>query len=133
MRHSAALLGAPLPSLTPPHLLAEAMAEPVASEQEGLPIFESVESEYLDAYGANRLGLSDAEAGAPAQGGRPAELVPGTTVHRSATAAVSAQIARTRLTSFQQGSRRARAEAQTARETERTWEDSEGARGSGLS
>jgi len=79
------------------------MPEPVASQKEGLPIFESVESEYLGAHGAN--------------------LVPGTMVHRSATAAVSAQIARTRLTSFQQGSRRARAEAQIAREAERTRED----------
>jgi len=103
MRQGAPLLGAPLPSLTPPHLLAETMPEPVASQKEGLPIFESVESEYLGAHGAN--------------------LVPGTMVHRSATAAVSAQIARTRLTSFQQGSRRARAEAQIAREAERTRED----------
>jgi signal transduction histidine kinase len=133
MRHSAPLLGAPLPSLTPPHLLAEVMPELAASEQEGLPIFESVESEYLGAGSANRLGLSDAEACAPAQDSRSAEFVPGATVHRSAAAAVSAQIARTRLTSFQQGSRRARAETQTAREAKRTWEDSEGARGSGLS
>ncbi|MGI9006969.1 MAG: ATP-binding protein [Streptosporangiaceae bacterium] len=44
-----------------------------------------------------------------------AGLVHGPMVHRSATATASAQIARTRLTSFQQGSRRARAEAQVVR------------------
>jgi signal transduction histidine kinase len=103
LRHGAPLLGAPLPSHTPPGLLAETMPGPVASEKEGLPILEPVESAYLGAYGAN--------------------LVAGTMVHRSATAAVSAQIARSRLTSFQQGSRRARAEAQLAREAKRTRED----------
>ncbi len=123
MRHGAPLLGAPLPSLTPPLHLAEAMPEPVASQMEGLPVFESVESEYLGAYGANRLGLTGAEAGTPAQSSRQAKHVPRTMVHRSATAAVSAQIARSRLTSFQQGSRRARAETQVAREAKRTRED----------
>lgn len=40
-----------------------------------------------------------------------------------ATAAVSAQIARTRLTSFQQGSRRARAETRVTRDPKRTRDD----------
>jgi len=151
LRYGAPLLGAPLPSLAPPHLLAETEPEPVASEKEGLPIFDSVESEYLGAYGADRLGLSapqdgqptltgrppaapasrasvadggrGAEADAPAQRSRQANLVPGTMVHRRATAAVSAQIARSRLASFQQGSRRARAEARIVREAKRTRED----------
>ena len=150
-RYGVALLGAPLPAPTLPDLAAETMPEPAASEQEGLPIFESVESEYFGALGGQRLGLGVPREGQPtltggqpatpasrasvADGGRGAEadasarrslqanVVPGTVVRRSATAAVSAQIAQSRLASFQQGSRRARAEAQVAREAKRTRED----------
>ena len=111
LRHGVPLLGAPLPSLAPPDPLAETVPEPVASQPEDLPIFDSVESEYLGAYGADRLGLS-----AP-------QNQPATMVHRRATAALSAQIARTRLASFQQGARRARAEAWIVREAKRTRED----------
>lgn len=125
MRRGARLLGAPLPCPAPPDPVAETVPEPVASEKEGLPIFDSVESEYLAAYGADRIGHGGrgAEADAPAQRSRQANLVPGTMVHRRATAAVSAQIARSRLASFQQGSRRARAEAQMVREAKAARED----------
>ena len=121
LRYGVPLLGAPLPSLAPPHPLAQSVPEPSASEEEGLPIFDSVESEYRGAYGADRLGLREADPAA--QRSRPANLVPGAMVHQPATAAISAQIARRRLASFQQGSRRARAEARLVREAKRTRED----------
>jgi signal transduction histidine kinase len=123
----ALLLGAPLAALAPPHTLAENVPEPNDSEKEGLPIFDSVESEYLSSYGADRPGLSTPQDGQPTltEGppAPPASRASAAHRRRGAEAAVSAQIARSRLASFQQGSRRARAEARVVREAKRTRED----------
>ena len=121
--------GAPLPSLPPPHPLAESQPEPVASEKEGLPIFESVESEYLGAYGAGRLGLSAPQNGHPTLTGRPpaAPASRATAADRGRGAQPDAPARRSRqasrLASFQQGSRRARAEARLVREAKPARED----------
>ncbi len=155
-------LGAPLPSQPPAASFATtgpepAGAEPAAAEPAGLPIFESVESEYVRTHGWGPLQPSEPKAGQPtltgqpaaasasqasaADGGHPAaadtpaaggltsaglpqrtpqaDLVPGTVVDREtpqATAAESAQMARSRLAGFQQGSRRAQAVRRTNRD-----------------
>ena len=67
---------------------------------------------------ATRRGVALLAAPLPSQ----ADLVPGM-IRRPATAATSAQIARTRLASFEQGSRRARADAQAAREANAARDD----------
>jgi signal transduction histidine kinase len=97
------LLAAPLPPQPP----AVAVPEPAGSGPGGLPIFESVKSEYVRARGGGLL-----ESGLPRRTRR-ATLAPGNVTGRETPqprSAESAQIARTRLASFQQGSRRARAD-----------------------
>ncbi len=117
-------LGAPLPSQAPAASIAATGPEPAGAEPGGLPIFESVESEYLRTDRGGVLGPGGPQAGGLTSAGLPqrtpqANLVPGTGVDRETqepTAAESAQIARSRLASFQQGSRRARTVARTDRD-----------------
>jgi signal transduction histidine kinase len=179
-------LGAPLPSQAPAASFAVTVPEPTGGETAGLPIFESVESEYLRVHGSAPLRPSEPQVGQPALTGRPASaaasasrtsaaddspaaaadtpvadtpvadtptadtpaaatpaaggltsaglpqrtpqanLVPGTVVDREApqgTVAESAQIARSRLATFQQGSRRARAVARMDRDAKPAQDD----------
>jgi signal transduction histidine kinase len=135
-------LGAPLPYPATSASGQVIMPEPVGTEPgAALPIFESVESDYLQAHGQGRPGAAVADvpvdgaavADVPVDGdltsaGLPrripqANLVPdGAAAGRppgQATAAVSAQIALGRLASFQRGSRRARARARINRDATR--------------
>lgn len=163
-RDAVPFLGAPLPSLAPAPSLAETGSATASAESAGLPIFDSVESEYFGPRDVDRLRLSElryvqstltagpstapgsrasaadggpgAEADAPAASGltstglpqlrRQASLVPDSVADRRtlrATPGSPAQIAQTRLASFQQGSRRARAVARTKREAKRAHEE----------
>ena len=83
------LLGAPLPSRAPAEVPVVTVPEPSGAEAGGLPIFDSVESEYP----GRGSGLT--AAGLPQR---------------------TAQTARSRLASFQHGSRRAREEARMPRD-----------------
>jgi hypothetical protein len=112
------LLSAPLPPL-PPALSFTAAGPPDYSGQTGLPIFDSVDSGYLGDYGAAGRRRAEADGAAPGgltsaglpQRDRRASLRPGAAGGETsqATAVASADNARSRLASFQQGSRRARA------------------------
>ncbi len=95
-------------------------------DQAGLPIFDSVESGYLGVYGAGRRRAGAAgtapggltSAGLPQRDRRASLAVPETADRDTsrATELASAHSALHRLASFQQGSRRARADAQLARD-----------------
>jgi signal transduction histidine kinase len=108
-------LGAPLPS-PPPAATDSAVTvpEPLAAELGGaLPIFESVESDYFRTRGGGLLRPTEPGAGQPTLTGQPA-AAPASWASaadgwRAAAAAESTQTARSRLASFQRGSRRARA------------------------
>ncbi len=115
-------LGAPVPAPAPSASFAVTVPEPAGPEPGGaLPIFASVESDYLHTRGPGRHGeppaSQPAASGARTAAGLPqripqASLVPGAAAGqqiRPAAAAESAQIALGRLASFQRGSRRARA------------------------
>lgn len=132
-------LGAPVASPAPPASFAAPEPEPAGAEPGGaLPIFESVESRYLHTRRQDLLGPSEPQAAesTPASGGLTsaglpqrvpqANLVPGAAADREtrqATAAESAQIGAGRLASFQRGSRRARAAAQSVRDARQSSED----------
>jgi signal transduction histidine kinase len=141
------MLGAPLPSQAPGAPVQ--VAEPGMTDAEpddGAPIFESVRSGYLQAFGQGLLRFSDQQAGpapagwpvrppvswgdsgGPAGAGYPAAARPAAVppprmpqagrVHGAAAgqqvpAAESAELARSKLASFQRGSRRARTAART--------------------
>jgi len=162
-----AMLGAPMPAPAPAAATDETAPEPMESEpDDGLPIFESVRSGYLHAFGRDlprsgeqqadespadeqQAGQSPAEqparppaswgdgngqAGAAAAGPTAASGLPQRTPEpgqvrgaatdqetqvdpdtEHASAAESAESTRSKLASFQRGSRRARATAQTNR------------------
>jgi hypothetical protein len=125
------LLGAPLPALA--HSDAITVPEPAdehstGAEPAGLPIFDSVESEYFRAYGDPPAAGGLTSGGLP-QRSRQASVAPGTAAGRQASqapparASVSAHITGSRLASFQQGSRRARAVARTEREAQPAEDD----------
>ena len=66
-------LGAPLPSPAPAASFAVTVPEPVGTEPGGaLPIFESVESDYLHTRGRDLLRPSEPQAGQPTLAGQPA-------------------------------------------------------------
>ena len=90
------LLGAPLPSQAPAEVLAVAVPEPSGADAGGLPIFDSVESDYP----GRGSGLTS--AGLPQR---------------------TAETARSRLASFQHGSRRAREEAGMSRDAKSDQDD----------
>jgi signal transduction histidine kinase len=129
-------LGAPVRSPAPATSVAEGGPEPASAEpDETLPIFASVESEYLHTRGSGLVQPGEPPAGQPAAG-QPAEAadcpaaggrtsaglpqrsqqaqsVPGSAVGGEtpyAPMAESAQIAQSRLARFQRGSRRAQAD-----------------------
>jgi hypothetical protein len=114
-------LGAPLPSPARATSFAVTVPEPMGAELGGaLPIFESVESDYSQTRGR---GLTS--AGLP-QRIPQANLIPGAAGDRETrpgTAAEAAQIARSRLDSFQRGSRRARAMARMDRDAKQPAQD----------
>jgi signal transduction histidine kinase len=141
-------LSAPLPAQAPGAAFAVTAAEPVRTEsRSALPIFESVESDYFHTRARDLLrcepqaGPTPAAAGTPAAGtpaaGTPAaaglprripqaNLVPGAAADREtrqAPAAESAQIALSRLASFQRGSRRARAVTRMDRDEDQSAQD----------
>jgi signal transduction histidine kinase len=127
LRDAVPLLGAPLPQLAPAPSDAIAVpepagAEPAGAEPAGLPIFDSVESEYFRAHGDTPAAGRLTSGGLP-QRSRQASVAPGTAVDRRAPASVSAHITGSRLASFQQGSRRARAVARTEREAQPAEDD----------
>jgi signal transduction histidine kinase len=163
-------LGAPLPSQAPPAPFTIIVPEPVGAEPGGLPIFESVESEYFVTRRGGLLRPGEPQDGQPTVTGQPAvtgqptagSAPPGPAADglraeaadtaaaggltsaglpqrtpqaspvrgagvdgqtRPPTAAESAQITRTRLASFQQGSRRARAVARMDRDAKHAQDD----------
>ena len=124
-------LGAPLPPPAPATSSPVTMPEPPGAGLGGaLPIFESVESDYLHARGGGPLRPSEPQASLTSAGLPQripqANLVPGAAVDREtrqATAAEAAQIARSRLASFQRGSRRARAMARMDRDATQPAQD----------
>jgi signal transduction histidine kinase len=115
-RDGVPLLGAPLPALPQAPSGSFTVPEPASPEPAGLPIFDSVESEYFRAHGDTAAAGGLTSAGLP-QRSRPDTLASGTGAARpapQATASASAHITRSRLASFQQGSRRARAAMERA-------------------
>jgi len=135
LRDAVPLLGAPLPALVRAPSDAITVPEPASAEPAGLPIFDSVESEYFRAHGdtaeAGGLTSGGLTSGGLTSGGLPhrsrqAGPGPGPVADRQApqaTASVSAHITRSRLASFQQGSRRARAVARMEREAQPAGDD----------
>jgi len=107
------MLSAPVPAPAPGTSTGATEPEPVDADLgDEPPIFESVRSGYFHAFGRDLLRPGDPQAGqSPA--GRPAE----------ATAAESAETTRSRLASFQHGSRRGRAVAQMNRGAKRPGRD----------
>jgi signal transduction histidine kinase len=127
---------APVHSAAPATSIAATGPEPGRAEPDGaLPIFASVESEYLQARGSGLVQPGEPQAGQPAAGqpataagtataggrttaGLPQRIQPAPPVPGSAAAgetphapmAESVQIAQSRLARFQRGSRRARAD-----------------------
>jgi signal transduction histidine kinase len=126
------LLGAPMPAPAPAESLAVAVPEPPDAEQSGLPIFESVEAGYPVSRPTwpHAPGLPHRARLAPVPD-TPAESWPGErnspnpprTETQQLPATDAAQIARTRLASFQEGSRRARAEGHGARDAQSVRDD----------
>jgi signal transduction histidine kinase len=129
-------LGAPLPAEAPAAPATVIVPDSVGAEPDGLPIFDSVASGYFD---ADREGLTS--AGLP-QRTPQATLVPGGGADGPTrppvgvgpaqpvadadcphTATESAQMAQTRLASFQRGSRRARLAAQMDRDAKPARDD----------
>ncbi len=142
------LFGAPLQAPAPSASFTSAVPEPSVPEPAGagpggtLPIFESVESDYLQTRGEDLLGPDEQQASQPPQAsqttvgaltstGLPqripqAHLAPGAAADREArqaTSTESAQIAVGRLASFQRGSRRARAVTRIERDAEQPSQD----------
>ena len=111
------MLGAPVPSPAPE--AGVAAGEPAGPEPgDGPPIFESVRSGYLHAFGRDLLHSGGQQAG-PASAGLPqrspeagpARGAAADQETRQPPAAESAEIMRSKLASFQRGSRRARTAA----------------------
>jgi signal transduction histidine kinase len=155
------MLGAPVPSPAPATSTGMTEPEPVGAEPgDGTPIFESVRSGYLYAFGRDPLPFSEKQAGQsptgrpakpptspdggnsravarPPTAGRPASFgrpqrVPqpgwtrGTAVDqetRQASAAESAELTRSKLASFQRGSRQARTVARPDRSARQPGQD----------
>jgi hypothetical protein len=155
------VLSAPVPSPAPGTSAGVTEPEPVGAEPgDGLPIFESVRSGYLDAFGRGLLRPSEEQAGqsragrparppaswgdgsdravaGPPTAGRPASSVlpqripqPGQVrgaavdqETRQASVAESAEITRSKLASFQRGSRRARTVARMYRSAKQPGQD----------
>ncbi|HEV2373448.1 MAG TPA: nitrate- and nitrite sensing domain-containing protein [Streptosporangiaceae bacterium] len=119
------MLGAPLPSLAPEAPTSETEPEQVdEAPGDGSPIFDSVRSGYLDTFGRDLPRFSDQQAGQDPVGwpGRPpaswGEDSGGAAAEGEAwpaSVAESAEAARSRLASFQRGSRRARTAVQRNR------------------
>jgi signal transduction histidine kinase len=126
------LLGAPLPAPASAESSAVTAAEPPGAETGGLPIFESVES----GYPGRSSGPASADLPHRTTRLRPvpdtfAEYWPGAATPQypppgepqQLEVAETTQIARTRLTSFQEGSRRARAEGRGPRDAKSVPDD----------
>jgi signal transduction histidine kinase len=116
-------LGAPLPYPAPPAPFTEAGPQAAEAEPSGpLPIFESLESDYLHSRSQEPLGPAAPQASQPTPSaltsaglpqripqGNPVPPVPPEREPPLTATAESAHIAVSRLASFQRGSRRARA------------------------
>jgi signal transduction histidine kinase len=113
-----AMLSAPVPAPAPGTSTGATEPEPVGAEPDDEPpIFESVRSGYLHAFGRDLGQPSDPQDGQPRPAPQPSH-VPSAAVDqetRQATAAESAEITQSRLAGFQQGSRRGRMAAQMNR------------------
>jgi hypothetical protein len=107
------LLGAPLTARDAAPSSVVTVPEPPGSPTGGLPIFESVESEYS---GTRRTGTAAADLPQRIAPARPVPVAERET--RQLAAAEAAWIGRSRLASFQRGSHRARTEAGEARPAE---------------
>jgi signal transduction histidine kinase len=133
-------LAAPLPAPAPTASFTAAGPEPAGAEPSGsLPIFESLESDYLHSRGstATRDTPAAPAAGALTSAGLPQRIPPGNRVppvpsvpaaaagpqDQPAATAESAQIAVSRLASFQRGSRRARAVTRIDRDARQSFRD----------
>jgi signal transduction histidine kinase len=137
-------LAAPLPAPAPTASFTAAGPEPAGAERsDPLPIFESLESDYLHSRGqdwgstATRDTPAAPVAGAVTSAGLPQRIPPGNRVNpvppvpaaaaglqaRPAATAESAQIAVGRLASFQRGSRRARAVTRIDRDARQSFRD----------
>ena len=155
------MLGAPVPAPAPGTATGVTEPEPVDAEPgDGLPIFESVRSGYLHAFGQGLLRLGEQQgsqslagqparppaswgdgggravagpptAGRPASSGLPQRIPQPGQVHgaaadqetRQAPVAEPAEITRSKLASFQRGSRRARAVARKNRSAKQPGQD----------
>ena len=128
------LLSAPVPSPAPETATAVTGPEPVDAEPgNGPPIFESVRSGYLHAFGRDlprsgeqQASQSPASAGLPQRTPQPGQ-VRSPAVDRETRQAVEpvepAEATRSKLASFQRGSRRARTAAQMNRSAKQPGQD----------